>query len=180
MKPIHKVSAVVALLIIVFSGSFLVFYVRAKRKLPKQPLILTPAVINQPLPKSNLVDMAGKTFADEKLRQGKVMLVFMMPDCSPCDEENSFLQTVINKRKDVRFIYVMPFGNKEELFKAAQDKKYTLSPFYDEGMMLSRKLQMLQVPIKVFVEDGIIKRTWIDATLTQEKQAEFVAWLNKV
>ncbi len=43
--------------------------------------------------------------------------------------------------------------------------------------MLSRKLELLQVPIKIFIEDGIIRQTWIEASLTSEKQTELKQWL---
>jgi len=100
-----------------------------------------------------------------------------MPDCNSCDQENEFLKTVVNTDKGVNFIYIIPFGNKEETLKLAHEK-YALEPFFDEGSMLARKLQLRQVPIKVFVEDGIIKQTWIDAILTSEEQSDFNHWLN--
>lgn len=179
MKPTIKALAAGAILIVVFAVSFLVFYKRAQKNTAKQPLILTSAVINQPLPKANLVDIAGQRFDDAKLRHGKIILAFMMPDCQPCDQENEFLKSVIGNRKDVSFIFVLPLGNKDEVLKLAHDK-YASEPFFDEGTMLSRKLEMYQVPIKVFLEDGIIKRTWLDATVTPQKQDEFKDWLNNL
>lgn len=101
----------------------------------------------------------------------------MMPDCQPCDQENGFLKTVADSRKDVTFFYVIPFGNKDQVLKAAQSK-YALDPFYDDGSNLSKKLQVYQVPIKVFLEDGIIKKVWLDATVDSQRQAEFKDWLN--
>jgi hypothetical protein len=34
------------------------------------------------------------------------------------------------------------------------------------------------VPIKVFLEDGVINKVWLEATSSEQKQAEFKAWLN--
>lgn len=56
--------------------------------MPKQPLILTSAVTYQSLLKANLVNISGEVLGDEKLRRGRVILAFMMPDCRPCDQEN--------------------------------------------------------------------------------------------
>jgi hypothetical protein len=179
MKPISKASAAGGILLIVFSFSFLAFYKRAQRNLPKQPLILTSAVINQPLPKANLVSISGKQIADEELRCGRIVLVFMMPDCKPCDQENEFLKTVVNSHKKLSFIYVIPFGNKEDVLKLAQDK-YALEPFFDDGSMLARKLQLHQVPLKIFLEDGIIKRTWLDSAITSQEQNKFKDWLSSL
>jgi len=176
MRPSTKTLGIALILIAVFCVSFYFFYKRAQKDPPKQDLILTSAVINQPLPKSNLVNISGKPLGDERLRQGKIVLVFMMPDCKPCDQENEFLKTVAGSRKDVSFFYVLPFGNKDQVLKLAQSK-YALEPVYDNGSNVAKTLEIYQVPIKVFLEDGIIKRTWIDATVTSEKQTEFKNWL---
>lgn len=179
MRSLTKTLGIGLILIVVFGVSFYFFYKRAQKSPPKQDLILTSAVINQPLPKSNFVNTSGERFDDEKLRRGKVVLVFMMPDCPPCDQENEFLKTVVDSRKDVSFFYVIPFGNKGLVLKSAQSK-YAFEPFYDDGSNLSKKLQIYQVPIKVFLEGGIIKKVWLDATVDNQRQAEFRDWLNGV
>lgn len=176
MRSLPKSLGIGLVLVTVFCASFYFFYKRAQKNLPKQPLILTPAVLNQPLPKTNLVNISGEPFRDEELRQGKFILVFMMPDCEPCDQENEFLKTVVASRKDINFIYVLPFGNKDQTLVLGH-AKYSLEPFYDDGSNLSRTLQLYQVPIKVLVEDGIIKKVWFDATVGIQKQAEFKNWM---
>jgi thiol-disulfide isomerase/thioredoxin len=179
MKPLGKTIRVGLVLIALFCGSFYFFYRRAQSKLPGEPLILTPAVIGRPLPKTHLVGASGETFEDEKLRRGRVVLVFMMPDCKPCDQENEFLKTAARSRQDVRFVYVIPFGNRDAALKAAQSK-YAMEPFYDEGSTVSKELDLYQVPVKVFLEDGVIKRTWVGGTDTGQEEAEFKDWLNSL
>ena len=179
MKSTIKILAAVGILLTVFSVSFFAFYKKAQQDLPKQPLILTSAVINKPLPRANLIDLTGKKLDDVELRHGKIVLAFMMPDCEACDQENEFLKTVVNSRKDVRFIFVIPFGNKDENLKLAHGK-YSLEPFFDVGSNLSRKLQLHQVPLKIFLEDGIIKETFIDSAITARTQNEFKNWLGRV
>lgn len=126
--------------------------------------------------KANLVTLSGQQLDDEILRHGKIILAFMMPDCGPCDQENGFLKTIADSRKDVRFFYVIPFGDKNMLLQSAKSK-YSLEPVYDNGSNIAKTLEIYQVPIKIFLEDGVIKRTWIDATDTAEKQTEFKNWL---
>lgn len=176
MKPLSKAFWSVALLIVVFCVSFFFLYQRARRNLVKDPLILTSAVIDRPLPKANLVNISGSFLDDEKLRRGKVIVVFTMTDCEPCDQENDFLKNVVNKRKDIRFINVIPFGNKDETLKLAQSK-YALETYFDDGSQISRTLELYSVPIKVFLEDGIIKKTWVGATVDSQHRAEFEDWL---
>jgi hypothetical protein len=35
-----------------------------------------------------------------------------------------------------------------------------------------------QVPLKVFLEDGVIKKTWVEATVTDQRKSDFSNWLN--
>jgi len=179
MNRLTKVLSGALILIAIFGLSFFIFFKRAQNSLAKQPLILTPAVINQPLPAANLVNISGQQLNDERLRHGKVILVFSLVECFPCDQENQFLKTVAGIRNDVSFFYVIPFGIKEQALKAAQSK-YAFETFFDQSSMISRSLQIYQVPIKIFVEDGIIKKTWLDATTEPEKQAEFKQWLTSL
>jgi hypothetical protein len=177
MRPLTKVLAAGSIIIAIFCVSFFFFYKRAQKNLRKQPLILTSAVINQPLPKANLVNISGQLLGDEKLRRGRVVLVFTLIECKPCDAENEFLKTAVGTRKDVSLIYVIPFGNKDQALKLAQSK-YAFETFFDDRSMLSRSLQVYQVPLKVFLEDGIIKKTWLEATVENGGQAEFKQWLS--
>lgn len=176
MRSLTKVHGAIAALVLLFCGSFYVFYVIAQRKLPKPPLILTSDVINQPLPAANLVDASGKSLTDAELRQGKVVLIFSLVECKPCDQENDFLKTLIGARNDVKFFYVIPFGNREQALKAAQTK-YAATTVFDDGSRLSKALQVYQVPIKLYLENGIMKKTWLDATVDEQGQAQFRAWL---
>jgi hypothetical protein len=66
---------------------------------------------------------------------------------------------------------------KDKALDAAKNK-YAFETFFDEHSMLSRSLQVYQVPIKVFIEDGVIKKTWVDATVDTQRQDEFKEWLN--
>lgn len=179
MRTLRKALSFCLILIAVFCVSFYLFHLRSQKNQAKQSLILTPAVINQPLPKTNLVNISGEPYEDEKLRRGRVVLVFMMPDCKPCDTEHEFLKLVAGTRQDVSFVYVIPFGDKDQTLRAARDK-YALDPFFDLGSGLSRKLQLYQVPVKLFVEDGIIKKTWLDATSDEQEVSEFKGWLNSL
>ncbi len=179
MRPSAKALVTTFLLVAVFAISFFFLYQRAREKRSAEPLILTPAVVNKPLPKADLVNVSGKLLDDERLRRGKVILVFTMPDCSPCDQENEFLKTVGTTRKDVTFFDIIPFGDKNQALKSAQSK-YAFETFFDDGSMLSRSLQLYRVPLIVFVEDGIIKKTFLSATIEKQEQTEFEQWLRSL
>jgi len=157
----------------------LALYKKTPHQVGKQPLILTSAAINQALPPANLVNIFGTRLDDQRLRHGKVVLVFTLTSCKPCDQENEFLSTVISNRKDVSFFYVIPMGVKADVLREAQEK-YALETFFDEGSMLAKELEVYQVPLKVFLQDGVIKKTWVEATVTAQRQSDFKAWLSNL
>ena len=176
MRRFTRILLAGAILIAVFGVSFFFFYKRARQTQAQQPLILTAAVLNQPLPPASLINIAGQVLDDDKLRHGKVVLVFSLNECEPCDQENAFLKTAAVNNKSVKFYDVIPFGQKDQALKTAQ-RKYAFETFFDEHSMLSRSLQIYQVPVKIFVEDGVIKRVWLDATTEPEAQTAFKQWL---
>ena len=42
------------------------------------------------------------------------------------------------------------------------------------------RLGIKRVPIKLFVENGIIRKSWGGATVQQDKQDEFLSWLKQL
>src|ERR1041385_7915828 len=68
MRRFTKVLLGGAILIAVFGASFFFLYRRAQQTQAGQPLILTAAVLNQPLPQADLINLAGQSLDDEKLR----------------------------------------------------------------------------------------------------------------
>jgi hypothetical protein len=86
-------------------------YKKTASKPARQPLILTSAVVNQPLPEADLVNISGTRLSDERLRHGKVVLVFTLTTCKPCDQENEFLKTIINIRNDISFSMWFQWGS---------------------------------------------------------------------
>ena len=167
------------MILVVFFLTYTFVYKKTSNKPAKQPLILTSAAIIQPLPAADLVNLSGIRLEDQRLRHGKVVLVFTLTNCKPCDQENEFLKTVISNRKDISFFYVIPMGVKADVLREAH-AKYAFETFYDEGSMLARNLEIYQVPLKVFVQDGVIKKTWVEATVTDQRKSDFKIWLSEL
>ena len=160
---------------VLFCVSFVFFYMRAQRQL------LEPAAsasgLEQPLPEARLLDAAAERLDDQELRTGKVVLVFVSPDCLACKREAEFLKGAVDRRGDVRFYGVVSYGEKEKALPAAE-KMTPFKVFYDEGSRLAVGLGITRVPIKVFVQDGVIKKAWGGATTDAAKQAAFHEWLD--
>lgn len=77
------------------------------------------------------------------------------------------------------FYGVISFGDKDGSLRAAEGK-FPFKVFYDQGQNLSMSLGIRRVPIKLFVENGIVKKAWGGATVSKEKQDEFITWLKSL
>lgn len=179
MKRLNKILAFGVVLLAIFCVSFFFFYKRAQGNLQPRRLILTSEVIGRPLPQAHLVSISGEQLGDDKLRRGKVVLLFTTTDCKYCDDENNFLKTIAGIREDVSYYYVIPFGEKGQMLQEAQ-RKYAFETFYDEGSRLSRALQLYQVPLQVYLQDGIIKKTWVDSIAYTHGEDEYKRWLGSL
>lgn len=158
--------------------------VSAKSSAPGRPRIdrSVPELrrsLNQPLPEANLVDGSGARLPEQSLRQGKVVLIFVNPTCTPCNTEAEFLRTVFTKRPDISFYGVATFGEKEASLKQSAEL-FPFKTFYDEGGLLTKSFGITRMPVKVFVEDGVVKETWGGASKSPEVQADFVQWMEEV
>lgn len=174
-KKVVWVIGIALVFTLTFCVGFVFFYTREKEKATaaQQP---PPG---KPLPAAELVDEANQVLPDSALRSGKVVLVFMTPDCDACLREAEFLRTLVGKRPDVPFYGVVSYGDKATALRESRDK-FPFKVFYDEHLKLAGELGIRRVPIKLYVEDGLIKKSWGGATVEEDKQREFVGWLEKL
>jgi thiol-disulfide isomerase/thioredoxin len=133
-------------------------------------------LMNKPLPQANLVDSSGAKLEDTVLRSGKVVLVFVAPNCPACDDETAFLKDLVNQHSDVRFFGVVSFGANE--LSQGMEKNYPFRLYMDREPRLAGALGLYRVPIKVFLEDGIIRKSWKGATIDEAEKAAFAKWLD--
>ncbi len=134
------------------------------------------SLMNKPLPPAILLDSSGSRLEDKLLRKGKVVLVFLATDCAACETEALFLKTAMEKKQqDVSFYGVVSFGN-PSAGKSGEDK-FPFKLFFDQEPRLAAQLGLSRVPIKVFLEDGIIRKAWKGATISQEQRMAFEGWL---
>jgi hypothetical protein len=139
---------------------------------------LTNSKIGRPLPRADLVDLRGNPLSDETLRTGRVMLVFVSLECSACQNETQFLKTVVGTRDDIRYYGIASLGSKKADEEA--EKEFPFKLYFDKGMRLASGLGITKIPIKVFVEDGMIKKAWGGASSEEETRLAFVQWLNEL
>src|SRR2546430_15998033 len=73
---------------LVFCAGFVFFYTRRTRALTSGSATQS----DKPLPSYTLIDQAHQVMSSSQLRDGKVILVFVTPDCDACLRESQFLQ----------------------------------------------------------------------------------------
>lgn len=162
--------------------SFIIFYGYFGSQAQEQPRpqpTLSQAVLGKPLPRSRLVDVEGAEIDSQELRRGKVVLVSVTASCGSCQEESEFLRTVVGKRSDVRFYGIVSFGEGKEALAGAEGK-FPFKLYFDEGFLLARGLGIDRVPIKIYLEDGVVKKTWVGSTVYHRTEKEFNEWLDSL
>jgi peroxiredoxin len=185
-----SIAVVLLFLVAVFCAGFFFFYNRIQRSRAesKEETIVasepsgTPdpskSLINKPFPAAQLVDTSGARADQQLLKRGKVVVVFVTMDCDACESEGKFLQTVLDRRKDVAFYGIVPFGQRPNSAEAAQ--KFPFKVLHDENDSFVYSMGINRVPVKVYIEGGIIKKGWIGAVRTDEAKTSFVNWLDSL
>lgn len=138
-----------------------------------------PAHVGKPAPTVRFTAPGGMTLAEERWRKGKVVLVLLTTECDACLAEGTFLRTLIDKRRDVQFLGVLSFEQDEQALRRAQ-KLFPFPVVRDEHTKLLSALRISGVPVKIYLEDGIVKRYWGGASLQASARESFRDWLANV
>jgi hypothetical protein len=183
-KRLLTIAGVIFFFVAVFCAGFVFFYNRIQRTKAETRTesvsdSSSASLINKPLPRAQLVDAHGAKIDEQILRTGKVIVVFVTADCDACATESKFLQTLIGRRGDVTFYGLVPFGTRPDSSSEVA-KKFPFEVFYDEENSYVMTMGINRVPVKVFLEDGIIKRGWIGAAQTDQAKSSFTEWFDNL
>ena len=151
----------------------------ASKAAEKDPFAVLDKRVGNQLPPARFIAPGEKPVADDSWRKGKVVLVMLTTTCDACLYEAQFLRGVVGKRSDVKFLGVLSF----EQDAASLQKAQSLFPFpvvRDDGMNLMQNLGVAGVPMKIYLENGVVKRTWGGASMTEAARAGFTQWLTNV
>lgn len=155
--------------------------IRAKRR-PGNSNETAPGpvtLMNKPLPEANLIDSSGAKLDDSVLRKGKVLLIFVAPNCPACQIETEFLRPLMGKRKDMSYIGVVSFGATQAALKSIEPE-FPFKTYFDGDPRLAGAMGLYRVPIKVFLQDGVLRKSWKGASSDDASKAAFKAWLEEV
>ena len=113
-----------------------------------------------PAPDFNLPDVHGQPVSLEQFRGQKVLLVFMDPQCGPCDELAPELVRLHRKHSNNGLAVVMVGrGNAEENKKKATQHGIAFPFVLQERWKLSRQYGIFATPVAFLIgKDGVIMR----------------------
>ena len=172
------IAGVILFLLAVFCAGFVFFYARMQRSQTEAPQSKpAKSLIDKPFPHAQLVDIKGSAVDEQILRTGRVVVVFVTTDCEACTNEGKFLEPLVGRRNDVIFYGLVPFGPRPRSLAEAE-KLFPFPIFFAEDNSFIATMGINRVPVKVFLEDGVIKKGWIGAALTEKDQKSFIAWLD--
>jgi thiol-disulfide isomerase/thioredoxin len=135
--------------------------------------------LGKSLPPARLLGPEDVPLADATLRRGKVVLVLLSTECGACLAEAEFLRSVVTTRRDVKFVGVLSFEQDEETLRKAQTL-FAFPVVRDDRMELMRRLGLSRVPIKIYLDHGVVKESWAGASLTEDSKNRFRNWLRDV
>lgn len=165
--------------IVLFCGGFVYFHSLFNTRSMAARSLFSTSALGSTLPQARLLSASGALLPLSDIQNGKAVLVFVSPECAYCLQESQFLGQMMQLRKDVRFYGVIPFGADSSVLKSSEGK-FPFEVFFDEGGELRKAFGLRGVPVKLYVEDGIVKKAWAGATHNDSKAAEFKEWLESL
>jgi len=176
-KLITGVACFVALFSIGYAGFQHYHHAKQLQRIDWSEVQLSHTV-GTSLPDVRLVDLSGNAIKYNELRQGKVILVLLSSECDACLKEGQFLKSVVDKYPNIRFYSVLIFWSDQSIdhFK----DKFPLKLFLDQDSRLRQAFEVKAVPVKLFLEDGVIRKTWIRARFNSRNENEFVKDLETI
>jgi len=179
MKQKTFLFAVLFVVMFCVSFVFLFMYFQSQRQLAAEESPTQKGVPQEiPLPEVSFSDANDNKLPEDEIRKGKVVLIFLMTDCHYCESETAFVNQLITKRNDIKFYGIISVGDKKKQLEIASTK-YPINVVYDDSLLFA-KLGINRVPIKIYLENGVIKKAWDGASNDETKKAKFISWLEGI
>ena len=126
------------------------------------------------LPDASLVELKTGDDYSEKVKDGDVLLVYLMAGCEACEKELQTIAengTVINP--DVK-IYGVMFQDQETSSRYVQKYNINFPILLDKGGKLRQALGVKYFPTNFKLDDGTIKEAWFGFPNAKEEFLQMV------
>src|SRR6266498_1294964 len=137
-----------------------------------------PIIRHKYIPQARLVDVSGNFLQDNELRRGKVILVLLSSECEACLKDGQFLKAVISKYSNIRFYGALLFWS--EITVDHIEDKFPMKLFYDQDALLRHGLGVKSTPMKIYLEDGDVKKVWVGTPITPQAESAFIKEIDEI
>lgn len=117
-------------------------------------------ISNEPLPTTKLRRFDDDTDYSEKIKTGKVLLIFLTTGCNACQKEVNLVSKNYPKLSPKIQIYGVGIEEKGKILTFVDKYQIQFPILIDDKAELFRQLRVKYFPTKFLIEDGIITRTW--------------------
>ena len=159
----HKLEIIIFLLVIGFGALTAIVF-----KKINEPKINLGKVItnNKPLPEFNFVDYESKRNYNLEMKQGKVLLIYILTTCGACQNEADIIaQSNLLKDSKIK-IYAIGNEKNEAFSEFAKNHNFNLPIFLDEDDKFKKELDISIFPANFVINNGIIERSWFGRPLS--------------
>lgn len=149
-------------LVLIIAGIVTAFAVTKSNPQNKelQNLIGKEFTQNTPLPNLNFQDYQTKQDYTNDLKNGKVLIVYLVTSCFGCQKESEVLSTInFAKDKNIK-IYGIADENNEELKNFVQNHNFRFPLIFDEGSKFRNAFNIKYFPANFVVENGVVVKNW--------------------
>jgi peroxiredoxin len=158
LKPIIILPALAGVI-----ASFLVFLTLwEKRK--TTPATNSLAVSGTPLPKGRMINLQTNQDDYEKLKIGKVLLVFLTRGCDACQKEIPNIAQALPSLESKIAIYGVYLEERSVIDPFVQENQIRFPILLDVGGRVFAGLGIKLIPAKVLIEDGTITKVWFGSS----------------
>ena len=115
---------------------------------------------NTPLPEISLLEYKTKNACDQQLRQGKVLLVYLLSSCYGCQKESAVLaESDLLKGETVK-VYGIADESEENLMSFARMHNFKFPILLDRESKFRKSLNINYFPANFVINNGIIVKSW--------------------
>jgi peroxiredoxin len=133
---------------------------------PPAPVIVN---VNQPLPPYRLADLNDQEVPADRLRRGRVLLVYLTTSCEPCIKEAEIISRIQQSTPPDIHIYGIYVERPAQVLSFIKTSGVKLPALVDVGTQLAKALDIHYFPSKYFIEDGVITEIWYGITKDEAK-----------
>lgn len=162
MRRILRPIIILPALIGIITSSFIFLKVWERRK--ENRALSAPTVSRSSLPKGRMINLQTNQDDFEKLKQGKVLLVFLTRSCDACKKEIPNIAQALPSLVPKMAVYGVYLEERSEVDRFVDENQIKFPILLDVGGRVFSGLGITLIPAKVLIEDGTITKTWFGSS----------------